>query len=70
LNLGDTLVISFRSNLPAGVQTIQGFNNNTGVGSNIVSSAGPVATPEPATFAFLSIGLGLCSIGVFRRRKA
>ena len=70
LHLGDSLVVTFRSFLPPGSQTAQGFNNNTGAGSNSVTTAGPTAataTPEPASFGF--IGIGICAIGALIRRK-
>ncbi len=69
LNLGDSLVISFASFLPPGTQTFQGFNINTGAASNIVTTSGPTATPEPGTLSVLVLGLGALAIGIRRRSR-
>jgi hypothetical protein len=33
------------------------------------ANAGPSAVPEPASWSFVSVGLGLCGFGAFRRRR-
>ncbi len=73
LNSGDTLLITFTSDLGPGPQTMQAFNVSSGVSSNVVSSDGPAASaavPEPASVVFLVLGLVVCGFGVLRRGKA
>ena len=62
LNLGDSLVISFRSFLPPGPQTVQGFNINTSAVSNIVNTSGPSTIPEPGTLGVLAFGIGALAL--------